>query len=278
MVTLDPSQRVLLIDTSYVTFYRYFAVLGWMKHRKELPPQEELHNDDDFMNQYEKTYEDMLVALVKKYRVSWSNVVLCLDSPRVDIWRFDHYHEYKCGRTCKFNQAIWKYTFASIIPRLEAMYGFQTFSSGRLEADDIVAICVETIKEHTADYDVVIITNDNDYIQLYERDKVNIFNLQNKDIVDRLADRLVDPRMYLTIKCITGDKSDYIPSIKKGVGPKTAAHYADDTQAFEAFLAAHPDAQERYEANRTLIDFTRIPADLRATAKEQIRLLKDMTR
>jgi 5'-3' exonuclease len=246
-----------------------------MKHIQDLPPNEDLHNDNSFMFRYEKTYEDMLVDLVRIYKVSWKNVVLCLDSPRADIWRFDHHHEYKCGRLCKFNQAVWKYTFESIIPRLQATYGFNTLCSKRLEADDVAAICVETIKEATNDYDIIIITNDNDYLQLYEQGKVVIMNLFKKDISSRLpGDK--DPQKYLTIKCITGDKSDFIHSIKKGVGPKTAEMYASNPQAFEAFLGKNPEAQDKYDANRTLIDFTRIPADLKAAAKEQIKLFKDI--
>jgi 5'-3' exonuclease len=144
-----------------------------------------------------------------------------------------------------------------------------------LEADDIAAICVETIKETTNEYDIIIVTNDNDYLQLYEPNKVVIMNLYKKDISSRLPGNK-DSQKYLLIKCIMGDKSDFIHSIKKGVGPKTAEMYASNPQAFEAFLVKNPEAQARYDANRTLIDFTRIPSDLKAAAKEQIKLFKDI--
>lgn len=269
MITLDSKHRVMLIDTSYTAFFRYFAVMSWLKRQEPEITFDHLHQNDAFMNSYEKTFEAMLVDLVKKYKMKWCNVVLCLDGFRADIWRFDHHKEYKHGRTSTFNEHVWKYTFQSLIPRLKDAYGFHTLSGHRLEADDVVAICVQAIKETSSDYDIVIITNDCDYIQLYEPDKVRLFNLQNADIAGRIKGTK-DAATYLTAKCILGDKSDYIPSIKRGVGPKTAEKYANDPEVFEAFLSKNPDAREKYNSNRMLIDFAWIPADLKAEVRKHI--------
>lgn len=275
MITLDSNQRVMLIDTSYTAFFRYFAVLSWIKRQDPEISFESLHKNEAFMNTYKKTFEAMLIDLVKKYKVKWCNVVLCLDGFRADIWRFDHHKEYKHGRTSTFNEHIWKYTFESLIPRLKDAHGFHTLSGHRLEADDVVAICVQAIKEATpSDYDIVIITNDCDYIQLYEPDKVQLFNLQNADIASRIKGSK-NAATYLVAKCIVGDKSDFIPSIKKGVGPKTAEKYANDLEAFEAFLSKNPDARAKYLSNRMLIDFDHIPADLKAEVKKHIRIMRE---
>jgi 5'-3' exonuclease len=276
MITIDPSTRVMLIDTSYTAFFRYFAVLSWIKRQEADTSFETLHKNEAFMKTYEKTFEAMLVDLVKKYNVKWSNVVLCLDGFRADIWRFDHHKEYKHGRTSTFNEHIWKYTFESLIPRLKEAHGFHTLNGYRLEADDVVAICVQAIKEIHPDYNIVIITNDCDYIQLYEPDKVQLFNLQNTDIASRIKGTK-NAATYLIAKCILGDKSDYIPSIKKGVGPKTAEKYANDPEAFEAFLAKNPDAREKYNNNRRLIDFDWIPTDLKAEVKKHITFSEKTT-
>jgi len=124
-----------------------------------------------------------------------------------------------------------------------------------LEADDIVCLTKKLI----GDEDIVIITNDNDYLQLID-ERTKIYNMSGKgnDITTRSCG---DPKTDLKLKIILGDKSDNIPPIHKGIGAITAkklAALSDDD--LETYLI-EKGCKEIYDNNRLLIDFEMIPAE-----------------
>ena len=57
---------VILVDTSYWIFYRYFALLQWWRHAKpdnELP--ENPYDNKEFLEKFEKTFQESLINLKK---------------------------------------------------------------------------------------------------------------------------------------------------------------------------------------------------------------------
>ena len=261
-MTMDISKPILACDASYFVFYRYYAVKGWYKRsqEKDIDVQNVLQ-DDVFMDKYEKTFEKSLVELAKKYKVQHSNVVFAKDCSRGDIWRSAIYPSYKGTRDDKaasFNGDIFKYTYNDLFPKLQAKYGFHYLIHPRLEADDIIALLVMKVRDMKKTTRMVVLTNDNDYVQLYKYD-IEIYNLQKKSLRDRIAD--VDN--YLMYKIIVGDKSDNIKSIGKKIGDKTAQKMIADEALMNKTLAAK-DVRETYELNKTLIDFHEIPQQYRS--------------
>lgn len=255
------SPRYLFIDMSYFVFYRYFAILQWIKRFKPETPvvTAEIMNNKDFMDKYIKTFETSILDIMKQFKISGDNVFFAKDCPRDWIWRRKHYAEYKAGREDKsdtFNKDIFKYTYGTLIPELKSRYGFRILDHDALEADDLIALSVKEVKTQNTDAVVVVVTNDNDYIQLLEHDII-LINLQKK----MLQERIHEPETYLRRKIIMGDKSDNIPAIMKKCGEKTACKLLADPEALTAVLQ-DPEVRRQYELNQLLVDFANIPHDL----------------
>ena len=116
------------------------------------------------------------------------------------------------------------------------------------ECDDVIA---NLAKYHSrSGNEVVIISGDSDFIQVFDsmdRDLVNIYNPIKKQMVEK-------PNYpYLEWKALRGDVSDNIPGIK-GVGDKTALKLINDAELLEGLLA-DPEKRKTFELNKSLIRF-----------------------
>jgi len=129
-----------------------------------------------------------------------------------------------------------------------------------LEADDCIAITAKHIYEKYPDANIWIITSDMDYLQL-ACDRIRIFNLKFKELIESKKSH-GDAKMDLFCKIVAGDKSDNIPAVFNKCGPKTAMKYYNSPELFEEKLKSDPDAQQKYERNRKIVDFNYIPIEL----------------
>lgn len=255
---MDLSKPIIACDASYFVFYRYYAVKGWYKRACEhdLDVQNAL-SDNVFVEKYDYTFEKTINDLTKRYKVPHSNLVFAKDCARDKIWRNSLYPPYKSNRdekTSSFNCDIFKHTYNDLVPRLQEKYGFHYILHANLEADDVIALMVARIRELSRKVRIIVITNDNDYVQLYKYPNVDIYNLQNKS----LKDRVEDVENYLLYKIIVGDKSDNIKSIGKKIGDKTAKKMISDSATMQRMLATD-EVRANFELNKKLIDFTYIP-------------------
>ena len=66
----------------------------------------------------------------------------------------------------------------------------------------------------------------------------------------------------LFCKIVAGDKSDNIPSVLPRCGMKTAAKFYENEELFQDRINITDGARERYERNKLIIDFDRIPLEL----------------
>jgi len=283
VITLEPSKgNIILIDLSYYVFYRYFATFNWYKRQTtDNIDVENIKDNVEFMEKYAKMFEKTLLELVKKYKITSStNIVFVKDCSRDHIWRHQYYNAYKANREEKsalFNKDVFTYTYHTLIPELQQKIGFQIIGHYSLEADDVIAIITKHMFDtYTNNVHMTIITNDNDYIQLMnierlskvEEDNVlNIKNLQDKSICDRVN---CSSQTYINVKKILGDKSDNIPSIIKKCGEKTAFKLASNQDMLKNLLQKDPDAKKQYELNDLLIDFKNIPEEYCCDIKNKI--------
>jgi hypothetical protein len=105
------------------------------------------------------------------------------------------------------------------------------------------------------DINIIIITNDNDYLQMYE-DRVLIMNMQFKDISLRIKH---NPIYELEYKIIYGDKSDNIPKIHPGMRSEYALKLAMmDEESRNKYLTEN-GLMTKYLLNKTLVDLREIP-------------------
>lgn len=263
-------KKYILIDTSYFVFYRYYAVLNWLKRYKmENINIETLMENKEYIDKYKKTFENNLKDLMKIYKVLPENVYWIKDCPRENIWRLELYPEYKANREEKlntFNKEIFKYTYYSVIPKLIETYKFKELSYERMEADDIIYAFTKNLKENE---EAIIITNDNDFIQLLA-DNVRIYNLQGKE----LKTRIQNSKTYLHKKILIGDKSDNIPSITKKCGDKTADKLLENQDLLNKYLE-NSCIKQQYELNKILIDMNCIPKEYIDNITELINKIKN---
>lgn len=267
---INTSKPCMLIDTSYFVFYRYYATLNWYKYREKDVNVSELLDNTVYIDKYKSMFEKTLIDLVKKSKVSWEDVIFCKDAPRDELWRYQYFAEYKNERDEKqhmFNKDIFRMTYKQLIPDLQQKHGFKVLEFHSMEADDIIAIVKNAIREHCESTHITIVTNDNDYIQLYD-DNTSIINLQGKELKSRIS---TDPCRYLNLKIIMGDKSDCIPPIQKNVGPKTAEKLAMSSDLLAAFFDKNPCAKKQYDLNRLLIDMNEIPQAFKDVVREFIK-------
>ena len=251
---------VIFIDTSYLVFYKYFSALYWCKKKNININPSDVLNDNVFMNRYKKTFEDAIIDISNTYNIPMENIIFAKDCPRHEIWRTKLYPEYKGTRDDKkdqFDKGIFKYTYSIMIPWLQDKYDCKDMEVDCLEADDIIALSTDPILGKYPACKFVVITNDNDLIQLSVKG-VEIYNLQKQNICNRVC----DPENYLDMKVIMGDKSDNIPAIVDKCGDRTAVKLVNEPATLASVLQ-NADALRQFKLNRTLIDFNFIPDDLK---------------
>jgi len=272
MAIVSPNKYVF-IDASYLLFHRYYAVVAWAKMSGyDLAGA----GTGDIVERFNKGFELYMIRLQKKLDVSWDRVVMVYDCPRETIWRMAHFPGYKAGRVCGVAPGIFEHSYNEMLPSLQAKWGFLEMRVDTAEADDVIAVCckwlftnrVNEARTSAADgLDVVVITNDNDYVQLATLGSgLSILNANFLNIVERFSEEELE--FYVDWKVIKGDKSDGIPSIAKKIGDKTALKLARDRKAL-ALKCEVAEVRAQYELNRLLIDFCSIPEDIQEAIRRK---------
>ena len=116
------------------------------------------------------------------------------------------------------------------------------------ECDDVIA---NLAKFHSQlGNEVVIISSDSDFIQLFDSldpDKIFLYHPIKKEFISK------PDYVYLDWKSLRGDVSDNIPGLK-GVGDKTASKILSDPRLMKEILE-DPDKRAIFERNKSLIRF-----------------------
>jgi len=193
-------------------------------------------------------------------------MIIVRDCPRETIWRMSIYPEYKATRknTCSYKNKkynignIFKHIYNKLYPELEELYGFKIVKIDNAEADDVIAVLANKITECDKSRLIVIISNDNDYLQLVNQ-KTLIWSLQNKLLNTKVE---MTAQEMLLRKILKGDESDNIPSLVGNMQEKDIVELIQNKDKFEEWLN-NDKHRELYENNRTLIDFNYIPSDLK---------------
>ena len=242
--------------------------------------------------------------IVRKFGID--HVVFCTEGRS---WRKDFYKPYKANRVVdtmsqteaevEENKLFWE-TYENFTTFLREKTNVSILRDPKAEADDIIARFVAL---HPAD-EHFIISSDTDFLQLVTP-KVKIYNgITNelitlegyikdngKPVLDKLKNPklLEDPQYILFRKCMRGDGTDNVFSAYPGVREKGSKNkaglieaYADrNKQGFswnnlllQRWLD-HDNVEHRvrddYERNRTLIDLTAQPEDVKLSVDKHIR-------
>lgn len=260
---------ILLVDTSYLSFYRFFSTQIWYH---KLHPEANFDETYDwttnieFMNRFTQNYLSSVDRFRSRYNIPFSNVVFCRDCPRDKIWRMKIYPNYKSNRKliCRFMNRkfivgpVFRNIYQTLIPQLEARHGFHVMKVDEAEADDIVAVMTRTIQSLDPQRWIFILTNDHDYLQL-ARPRVQIWSFQNRLLNRRMK---AGAEEELEWKIWIGDTSDTIPSCWDNIPWNTIlelCNRASRSEELENIFHKYPHMRASYMRNRQLIDFHSIP-------------------
>jgi 5'-3' exonuclease len=128
-IPINAKKPLVLIDTSYYIFNRYFATTKWFSFQKKE------FNEEEFNDAFLKHVDADFKKIQKKLKTDINNIILCMDCPRSEIWRNEIYEGYKATRIQKesFNNDVFN-IFNDFIKKIK----ISQISFDRLEADDIV--------------------------------------------------------------------------------------------------------------------------------------------
>lgn len=264
-LTLDNNKNIILIDTSYYTFYRYFATYRWFTFKKiDIDPENIIENEL-FINAFIKHCDADIKKLIKKWNSSIDNIIFCMDCSRCDIWRNDIYKEYKGTRvqSNNFNRNIFPILYDYIVK-----LGIKQINIDRLEADDVIYLTQKHLKEKIKN-NIVVITNDNDYLQIVS-DKVILINMQFKELKARGVD---NPYQDLLIKAMYGDKSDNILKIASFISKEKAHTIALMEEDERVQYLKDNDCYDKFVFNMNLISFEYIPDKYIKNFKKTIKFI-----
>ena len=94
--------NLILVDTSYTCFYRFFATLRWFSfsNKEEYKlykgdPKYDWSKNKIFIEKYRKMYLESIIKLLGKKIYNKSKVIFCMDTPKEQVWRTKLMEDYK---------------------------------------------------------------------------------------------------------------------------------------------------------------------------------------
>ena len=278
-VILHPDKGLVLVDTGYYRFNRYFASLKWYRIVKKGEVDiQNLHEDVEFMTAVQghilndilrfatfaylnKPFKISPVPKTKKIR---NKVVFCVDCTRDSIWRMKHYKDYKGTRKAvadvnmKVVDMFYEYINMHCVSPTVTGLDVMKLNAEHLEADDIVYLTLNQARIAGYKPQVLVITNDNDFLQLVPL-RATVVNARALNLEHRAE---FDPVTSTMIKVLLGDLSDNIKAVA-GVGTKTqaVALAALSEKERRSWIKEHGDLKA-YNLNKKLILLPMIPPRL----------------
>lgn len=256
---------LILIDTSYTSFYRFFATIRWYSFAYpeefkilKIDNKYDWFTNDIFIQKYEKMYLESISKLIKKKIFNNSNIIFCMDTPKEKLWRINIQNDYKSGRcdlSLKHNyKTTFDYTYNTMIPKIiEQNKNIHKIRLEEVEADDIIAAICMYLYQEIPTQEIYLVSGDADFLQLGRDNLIFINYKQKKSFILTLE----EAKISLRNKIINGDKSDCIPGIfPKRVNKKKILE--SDFKLFD-YLELNPISKMQYEKNKLIIDFNNIP-------------------
>ncbi len=286
----NDQKSIILVDTSYTTFHRFFATLRWFSFaNKDLYKE---HKDDNkfdwstepiFIEKYTKMYLESIINLVSKSVYNNSTLIFCQDAPSESLWRHEFAECYKGNRVDLSEKNNFKptfaYTYDTLIPKLvEENKNIHSLKVPKMEADDLIALATRYIRHKRPNHIVYIISGDNDFLQLGYKN-LYIADYKKKELIHLSRE---EAREALRQKIVSGDCSDNIPSIfvTKGntdsdrkISPKIKQKVKESKEEMKLFLAENEKARNQYEKNKKIISFRYIPHHFRKPVYKAIKQL-----
>jgi len=276
--------KLILVDASYNSFYRFFATLSWYRFAEKDDYLKNIKGNpkyDFFKNKkFTAKYRKMYLTGIEKFIPNMDKdciLFFCLDVKQSTLWRHkmikdsnvEIKDEYKGERpdlgSKYFLETIFNYTYQVMLQEFkkEKKYPVQILKFAKTEADDIIAIISQEMELMNKNHEIIIVSGDDDFTQLL-RDNVSILDFRTKSFKVKTKE---DSQEKLRLKIINGDKSDNIRSIfpksREEVSLKQRKQVRDSIEEMQTFLEENENANKRFILNEKLIDFRKIPDVIR---------------
>jgi 5'-3' exonuclease len=276
--------NIILVDTSYTNFHRFYATLRWYSFANKEEYKEKIKGnnmydftkDKLFIEKYEKMYVESLKKLVGNKVFKDSIIIYCEDSPQKTIWRNELIKCYKGTRedhSKKINIIpVFRHTFKKIIPQLvKENKNIHEILVNHMEGDDVIAVCSKYIRKKYPDKKVYVVSGDKDFYQL------GYNNLYFADYKKKEHLNLTRPQAKeaLRHKIINGDCSDNIKSILQNVKLTKVEKnkIMNDKKDMIKYLNENKNVRKKYILNRKLISFKYIPYEYQ---KKVLKIIKNI--
>jgi 5'-3' exonuclease len=229
----------------------------------------------EFKLALDSQFERSLTRFVSDYRCKTHNTILAKDCKRSEIWRKLLYSGYKSSRDKEKSpkspniSPMFGYIYDHLLPKLIDIYNFNLIEMRHAEGDDIIAVVSQYVYS-TSETPIVIMASDMDLCQLIN-DRTNIYDYRGTSLNEKCIDKYGSPKRLLVSKILQGDRSDDIPNICKGMGPKTAQKCMDDRELLKEKLENFPEASKQLKMNKRLVDFQYIPEKLKNAIIERYK-------
>ena len=200
-----------------------------------------------------------------KFKDEYGTPVLCADGG--NTWRRDFFPNYKYKRKKGRDESDvdWPVLFqmiGEIRDEIAQNFPYVVLHIDKVEADDIIAVLV---KEYHTKEKIMIVSGDKDFIQLHRYPNVKQYApIQKKYVTHE------DPVAYLQEHILRGDRSDGIPNVLsaddvfvKGVKQKPLSKKRLAEWFETDYVPLGPETKKNYYRNKTLIDLTEIPENIK---------------
>lgn len=248
---------IIFIDVSYYIFHTYFHVFHVFRQANSEIEVEKLMIDPEFLARFDAYFKSGIRRILKKYSTTYRHITIAKDCGRANIWRKQLYNGYKENRnkgSKTFNVGIFSHVYTRTLPSLELEYGLKVVEYDNAEADDIIAVLHSSIRKYDQDRQIVIITNDHDYVQLGDTN-THIINMKMTDLTKKAVHGC---DKYLKYKILAGDLSDNITPVIDPLSEQYVWSLVNNKTFFKKHMLSD-NFRDKYYLNRKLIDFRFIP-------------------
>ena len=203
---------------------------------------------------------------VKNFKGEYGEVVLCCDNRK--YWRKEFFPFYKASRkkTREKSDLDWHFIFdmlAKFKLELRENFPYKVIDVDGAEADDIIGTLVPI---YARDQKILILSSDGDFLQLQQYGpNVKQYNPSQKKYV-----KSENPILELKEKIIRGDKGDGIPNMfspsdcfVRDLRQKPITKVILDKYLWENVENYNDTDIVNFSRNSTLIDLTKIPAEIK---------------
>jgi len=254
-ITSLDDEKIVIIDGHNIAYITVFSTI----HSD--------YSDNGPFKLWKHSFLSKLFTTIKD--LDPTKVVLAFDSK--NSWRYKLYAEYKANR--KHQSGRYPLDKEKFLIALESMIedvktyfpSIYTIKVDQAEGDDIMAVLTKEVF-NKINQEVIIVTGDTDLNQLLSLPRVRQYNPMKNDFFN-----VINPKKALDIKILSGDKSDNITPIKRGVGVVNAEKILNMEDGIDSFIEMQKTSLEKelvhenYVRNKKLIDLDFIPQNIRTS-------------